>query len=166
MDIKSVKGIIIPKDGIPHPFGTMNFAPVNKLTDDNYHDTAFKQDIMQKTWYQLLGISYDYSKSMHNQLPELAEQGLMLILNCSSLNSRGERVCNYEIICSNDLSVNQRKTLEENYDYLNSQIEEDKAWFYAEIVNDVNDINKNIPAYNISDFYDNLNLSKEKSKHK
>lgn len=166
MDIKSAKGIIVPKDGIPRSFGKTIFDSVNKLTDDNYHDTAFQEDIMQQTWYQLLGINYDDSKSMHNQLPELADQGLMLILNCSSLTSKGEKNYTYEIVCSNNLSLEQRKTLEENYDSLSRQIEEDKAWFYGEIVNDITDINKNIPAYNLDDFYDSLNLAKEKSIHK
>ena len=59
MDLKRCKGIFIDIDGSEHAFGTMKYAHVSDLDDDNYHDEAFKKDLLNTEWFKSL--NFDYS---------------------------------------------------------------------------------------------------------
>ncbi len=54
MDLENVLGIVISKDGKMHPFGEVKLAEVTELSDENFHDSAFKNDILPSLWFQNL----------------------------------------------------------------------------------------------------------------
>lgn len=96
-DIEFVKGILITPDGEEHPFGIHSYVDEDK--DENYHDSAFKNDILSKSWFQQLEqeLGFQYTDdTIHRQAMLLASKGIITLINVSDTNSSGEE---YNVYC-------------------------------------------------------------------
>ena len=82
MNLRKVKGILIDKDGLEHPFGIHKNSKVNDLGEDNYHDSSFAKDILPTEWFKSLNYNYT-EETIHKQAINLAALGI--ILNLSGL---------------------------------------------------------------------------------
>ena len=161
MDLKRCKGIFIDIDGSEHAFGTMKYAHVSDLDDDNYHDDAFRKDILNTEWFKSLG--FDYSGNINADIAGLAEIGIITLINACSLNPNGTHYNSYVIAIPENLSDNQRDFLEEEYSYIKSVIDSDQAYLFGEVINDSGENNT---FYYLDELYDHFDLRRNKGTKK
>jgi len=153
-----------------HPFGEFKLAEVAELSDENFHDFAFKNDILPSLWFQSLESNlervYDSNQNLRRQIFDMTNyHELTFLLNGSCLNSNNEPFYCYTIQCPIDLSDGTRECLENNYDYLKNLIDSKLAVFDGEAYLD-GDYIWNGPAYTVDDFYDKMGLAKGEIKGK
>lgn len=153
--------IFIDIDGGEHAFGTMKYAHVSDLDDDNYHDDAFRKDILNTEWFKSLG--FDYSGNINADIAGLAEIGIITLINACSLNPNGTHYNSYVIAIPENLSDNQRDFLEEEYSYIKSVIDSDQAYLFGEVINDSGENNT---FYYLDELYDHFDLRRNKSTKK
>ena len=161
MDLKRCKGIFIDIDGGEHAFGTMKYAHVSDLDDDNYHDDAFRKDILNTEWFKSLG--FDYSGNINADIAGLAEIGIITLITACRLNPNGTHYNSYVIAIHENLSDNQRDFLEEEYYYIKSVIDSDQAYLFGEVINDSGENNT---FYYLDELYDHFDLRRNKGTKK
>lgn len=164
MDLENVLGIVISKDGEMHPFGKFKLAEVSELSEENFHDPSFKNEVVPSQWFQDLESNlenfYDSNQTLRKQIFDMTNyHGLTFLLNANNLKPDNEPFYCYTIQCPFDLSDETRECLENNYDYLKNLIDRQQALFEGEPYLDGAYI-WNESAYNIDDFYDKMGLAK------
>ena len=162
MELDKVKGILIDKDGIEHPFGIQENAHVSELTEDNYHDSAFIKDILPTEWFKSLNYNYT-DESIHKQAMTLAGLGIIFLENGCSLMPNDKEYSFYAIISPNKLTEKQRKKLEDSYEKLNTLITGQNAYFDGMAYLENADFAWPDSAYSLDEFYDNMGIEKKVS---
>ena len=110
MDLKRRKGIFIDVDGSEHAFGTVKYALASELEDDNYHDDAFKKDLLNTEWFKSL--NFDYSGNINADIIPLARIGIISVLNACGLNANGTEYNAYAIAVPDKVRDAQKELLE------------------------------------------------------
>lgn len=152
MNIKTHKGIFIDKEGISHPFGTMKLAHASELKNDNYHDDAFKKDILNTDWFQ--NLNFEYSGNINADIKRLAQIGIITIINACSLNPNGTAYNAYVIEFPQNLTDKQKQTMQQEYQNIKTIIDNDEAYLFAEVED-----GKNNQIYFLDEFYDYVGLN-------
>ena len=168
-DIEFVKGILITPDGEEHPFGIHSYADEDKDKDENYHDSAFKNDILSKSWFQKLEqeLGFQYTDdTIHRQAMLLASKGIITLINASDTNSSGEEYNVYCIHTPQQLTQNQRKKLEDNYEGMKELLERKHAYFEANAYKEDESYLWQDFVYDLDEFYDRMNLNRVELKEK
>lgn len=155
MDLKRCKGIFIDIDGSEHAFGTMKYAHVSDLDDDNYHDEAFKKDLLNTEWFKSL--NFDYSGNINADIVGLAGIGVITLINACSLNPNGTRYNAYAIAVPEKVSDSQRELLEREYSNIKETLDSTEAILFGEVINgsDNNEL-----FYNLDELYDYCGLKR------
>lgn len=167
-NIEFVKGILITSDGQKHPFGKHSYEPTAKLTDENYHDPAFNDEILPQPWFQQLQkeLGFEYTNdTIHRQSAILASKGIIVMLNGSGTNQQGEYNA-YCIHIPENLSSAQKEVLENDYSSFKEVIERKNAYFEADGFDKNANYLWNNLIYDLDEFYDRMGLNREEYKGK
>lgn len=108
MNLGKVKGILIDKDGVEHPFGIHKKSKVNDLGEDNYHDSSFTKDILPTEWFKSLNYNYT-EENIHKQAINLAALGIVFLENGCSITPRDEDYLIYTIMAPKNMTEKQKK---------------------------------------------------------
>lgn len=169
MELKQAKGIVITPEGDIHSFGKHKYGNIDELTDENYHDPAFSQEIASTDWFQqfLQLTNYNYKKdTIYRESMTLAGLGLVFLFNGCSLNVRDEEYNSYFIQSPEILSEQQKNIFQENYTYLQGLIESDNAYFEGTAFTSEGDYAWTDFVYSIDEFYDKMDIPKTKERAK
>lgn len=169
VDIEFVKGMLITPDGEEHPFGIHSYDDKDKNKDENCHDTAFKNDILPKTWFKRLeeelGFQYT-SDTVHRQAMIMAAKGVIILINGSDTNSHGEEYNVYCIHTPETITLKQKEKLEDSYAEMKDLLERKHAYFEANAYKEDESYLWQDFVYDLDEFYDRMNLNKIESKGK
>ncbi len=170
LDIEHKKGILITPDGSIHPFGIQKYGRVEELIDENYHDTAFIMDIANKPWFYALqkelGFVYNVKDTFHRQIEELAQKGIITILNGSTQTTSQ---LEYNLFCIHtpeELTDNQVQTLEDAYEELKEVTERKSAYVESMAYTKEKNHAWSTYVYGLDEFYDTMHLAKGRKKNK
>ena len=88
-------GIIIYKDGEDNKFG----IPIY-MDDENYlntpgHDTSFEKEIVPSFKFRLEELKYDTGKLFYANMPSLAKQGAIVLLNKKAYSTDEDSILGY-----------------------------------------------------------------------
>ena len=155
MDLKRRKGIFIDVDGSEHAFGTVKYALASDLEDDNYHDEAFKKDLLNTEWFKSL--NFDYSGNINADIIPLARIGIVSVLNACGLNANGTEYNAYAIAVPDKLSDAQKELLEREYPHIKETIDSSEAILFGEVISGPDDSE---PIYNLDELYDYCGLKR------
>lgn len=167
-NIEFVKGILITPDGQKHPFGKQSYESVKNPKKENYHDSAFNNEILPQPWFQKLQeeLGFEYTTdTLHRQSMTMAAKGIIVMLNGSNPNQYGE----YNVYCIHTpkkLSSAQKEVLENDYLSFKEVIERKNAYFEADGFDENENYIWNDFVYNLDEFYDRMNLNREEYKGK
>lgn len=168
-DIEFVKGILITPDGKLHPFGIHSYDSLDNTNDDNYHDTAFKNDILPKSWFKDLEkkLAFKYTNdTIHRQAMMMASKGVIILINASSTNAQGEEYNVYCIHTPENLTLEQTQLLENDYGKMKELLERKNAYFEANAYKEDESYLWQDYVYDLDEFYGRMNLNKIESKGK
>lgn len=155
VDLKKRKGIFVDVDGSEHAFGTMKYALAAELEDDNYHDDAFKKDLLNTEWFKSL--NFDYSGNINADITGLAKIGIITFINACSLNVNGTHYNAYAIAIPKKVSDSQRGFLEREYSNIKEAIDSTEAYLFGEVISGSDDTE---PFYNLDELYDYCGLKR------
>lgn len=155
MDLKKRKGIFIDVDGSEHAFGTMKYALASELEDDNYHDDAFKKDLLNTEWFKSL--NFDYSGNINADIVDLARIGVITLINACSLNANGTRYNAYAMAFPENISDAQRNLLEREYSNLKETIDNSEGYLFGEVISGSDETEA---FYNLDELYDYCGLKR------
>ncbi len=162
-NIEHVKGILITPNGEKYSFGKHSYESVAKRTDENYHDSAFNNEILPQPWFKKLQeeLEFEYtSDTIHRQLITMASKGIIVLLNGSSTSQQGEYNV-YYIHTPKTLFPAQKEVFEKDYLSFKELIERKNAYFEAAVVDENENYVWNDFIYNLDEFYDRMNLNRE-----
>lgn len=168
-DIEFVKGILISPDGKEHPFGIHSYDKEYKNNDENDHDAAFKNDILQEPWFKELQhtLGFEYiDDTVHRQAITMAAKGIITLINASDTTLQGEEYNVYCIHIPKTLTKNQEEVLKNNYTGMKELLERKHAYFEANSYNEDGSYFWEDFVYDLDDFYDRINLNKIEQKGK
>ena len=160
MNLGKVKGILIDKDGVEHPFGIHKKSKVNDLGEDNYHDSSFAKDILPTEWFKSLNYNYT-EETIHKQAINLAALGIIFLENGCSITQRDEEYLIYTIMAPKNMTEKQKKKMEESYEYLNNLINSENAYFEGMAYLENTDYAWPDFTYTLDEFYDNMGIEKK-----
>lgn len=159
MNLDEVNAILIWNDGEPHSFGDKKMVLPDKMTDSNYHNYSFKNEIYSTSWFQDIGFPYAIDKNFTSQLEDMAGYGFTVLCNSSSrMREEGDYYC-YLIYVPENMTDNVRDYLESIYNSLKRMIDEHEAFFQAVVVDEEGKYSSPYMFY-LDDFYDYLGLKK------
>lgn len=160
MNIEDVKGILIDRDGGLHPFGKNVMAHVKDMSDDNFHESSFKKDVLPTSWFK--GLNYDYNgENIFTLIDDLSMIGIVGVLNCSSLTANGEEFISYAITTPSELSSEQKKVFSDNYEHLKELLDGEDRYFEAEGHDKLGNYCWDDNIYSLDEFYDKLEIDKK-----
>lgn len=166
LDLENVKGILISPKGEYRSFGVYKKASIDEMIDENYHDSAFKNDILNTPWFkeleEELGFVYD-EYNIHRQSIKLASKGIVVMLNGSTYNPDSTEYNLYTIQVPQVITQQQEQILSENYIYLKQLIEKTGAYFEGNAYDREENYLWNDIVYDIDTFYDLMNIEKTKN---
>lgn len=170
LNIEDKKGIVIAPSGDFLEFGTLSYGNVSSLTDDNYHDTALKKDVIETSWFKELekelNFEYNPNETIYKQNALLSAKGIITILNGSTTTPQGDEYNVYCIYTPKTLTENQQVLLEENYQDIKELIKRKEAYFEATAFDEDCEYVWNDFVYSIDDFYNRMNLKKPENNFK
>ena len=155
LDLETVKGIVITKDGNYYPFGKQQSPDQKVLTSDNYHDTAFKKDIVPQKWFQ--DLNYNFSiQNMYYHTTELSSKGLIFIFH--DVIPPNNPI--YIIQTTINLTDEQKNFFKENYQYLRELNNKPNTIFEATAYNQDRSSVYRTCVDNLDQFYELLHIKK------
>lgn len=174
--IEHAKGVLIEPNGTLHFFGEQRYESGFEITDENDHEASFNATIADEEWFQNLTerIETPYQKrqdgnstNIHQQTPIWAGNGIIVILNDSQLNARGDEYNFFTFQFPKNLTLEQQEILETSYTSLKELIERKHSYIdgmtYDQNGNDAwNDVDFSVD--NIDEIYDRMNLNKTQGK--
>lgn len=169
LDIENTKGVIIAPNGEFLEFGTISYAKVADLTEENYHDTALKKDVLETAWFKNLerelGFTYNKDETIYKQNALLSAKGFVIILNGSTRTVKGEEYNVYCIYTPEIITPKQQLLLEENYQNLKELINRKEGYFEATAFDEDSEYVWSDFVYDLDDFYTRMNLDKQKGEN-
>lgn len=104
-------GIIIAKNGEEFRFGEYHpYIERDARNPHHFHTTSFQEEIVNKEKWKSIGISYDSSKELFQQLPSLASQGVVIALNQTS-GTFAMGILSILLVAPSELTSEQKQTL-------------------------------------------------------
>lgn len=156
LDIENVNGIIIAPDGSFRKFGVYKDAPLQELTDINFHDSAFRIEVSNSKWFKKLKrkLNINYSnENIHKQGMGWAALGAGLLIHGGG--GEGEF---YGVIAPECLSNPQKVLFENNYNILKNQIIKNDVYFEAVVIDDNGNYADEALLFGLENFYDRMGL--------
>ena len=156
LDIENVNGIIIAPDGSFCKFGVYSDAPLEELTDINFHDSSFRMEVSNTKWFKKLkrklNIIYN-DDNIHKQGISWASDGVELLIHGG--DGAGEF---YGVIVPLHLSNPQKMLFENNYNFLKNQIIKNDVYFEAVVIDDEGNYADEGLLFGLDNFYDRMGL--------
>ena len=156
--IEEIKVIIVAANGEYRTFGVHKMADVSELTDENYHDSSFNNEIVRSEWFKKFNCSYDENLPLRAQIFNLTKHGFSLILNGNSRSSIGDTYL-YTVQCPYDISDNTKEFFSQIYEEFDELIKKNDALFFGEPYLEGEYIWDD-SAYSIDIFYEKMNINK------
>lgn len=157
LDIRHVKGILIAPDGSFRSFGVHSDAPTEKLTDINFHDSAFKMKVSGTKWFKNLKQKYglDYNNyTITRQGMDWASKGMILFVHAGA-----SPVDAYYVLTPEQMSSKQSELFKESYEDLKKQITDDGSYFEGYIFDPNGGYATDGAVYGLDDFYERMGLT-------
>ena len=85
-------GIVIFSDGSVLTFGKMSYVDQKDYLTAPGHEESFIKEIVSSMHFKLSGIEYDDNETLYKNIPNLAFNGLIIILNNKTLSTDKERI--------------------------------------------------------------------------
>lgn len=165
MNLDKVNAILVWEDGKPHAFGDKKMLTPDQLSDSNYHNFSFMQEIYPTSWFQRIGYPYKVNDNFTNQMESMAAYGFTVLCNTSArITGQDDYYC-YLIYVPENISDNVREYLESIYDSMKKMIDEHNALFQAVVIDKEGNYSSQFMFY-LDEFYDKLGLKKDRSVNK
>lgn len=156
LNIRHVKGILIAPDGSFRSFGVHSDTPTEKLTDINFHDSAFKMKVSGTKWFKNLKQRYglDYNDyTITRQGMDWAAKGMILFIHAGA-----SPVDAYYVLTPAQMSSEQGELFKESYGDLKKQITDDGSYFEGYIFDSDGNYANDGTVYGLDDFYERMGL--------
>ena len=159
MNLDDVNAILVWKDGKPYSFGDKKMLTPDGLSESNYHDFSFMQEIYPSSWFKKTGYSYNEKIPFSNQMESMAAYGFTVLCNTSSrVTGQDDYYC-YLVYVPEKIGDSQKEYLESIYAYVKKIIEEHNALFQAVVIDDNGNYASPYMFY-LDELYDHLGLKK------
>ena len=155
LDIENVNGIIIAPDGSFRKFGTYKDVPLKEMTDDNFHDTSFKIDLANSSWFKRLKkeCGIDYINNVCVSAMKWTENGVITMINAGAREMEA-----YCILIPTKISIKQKRLLEKNYENIKNQIQRNDAFFEGYIFDEDGNLIHYINNYSVEVLFNALQV--------